>query len=131
MKFHKTSTSGSPGFQYGGAERTDMKKVIVAFRIVERCRMITALIQCKRERKLTAVTTKTEVLIALYLCDYFLKMIRKSINIFWGQNSELWTLGQVIRKTAGITSENNLLFVYKTCICDRYVDFPVAYALSR
>lgn len=51
--------------------------------------------------------------------------------MFCGQNSELLTLGQVIRKTTGITSENNLLFAYKTCIYDRYVDVPVSYALSR
>jgi hypothetical protein len=37
----------------------------------------------------------------------------------------------MIQKTKGITSENNLLFVYCTCFYDRYVDSQVSYALSR
>lgn len=42
MKFHETLTSGKPDFQRGGAERTDMKNLIIAFRIVETRRITTA-----------------------------------------------------------------------------------------
>jgi hypothetical protein len=42
MKFHRTSSSGNSDFQCGGVERTDMTKLIVVFRVVEKHRMITA-----------------------------------------------------------------------------------------
>jgi len=42
MKFRKISSSWNPDFQCGGAERTDIKKLTVAFRIVETRRMKSA-----------------------------------------------------------------------------------------
>jgi len=82
-------------------------------------------------RKFTVVTQKKDY--SAYCCLWkwlFSENDMKTHKYILRKNSELLTLGQLIRKTTWITSKNNLLFVHKTFIYDRYVDFPVLSALS-